>query len=218
MPASFSTSDPATRPKTTKILPSPKIASSPLARLRGNVMKMRSLTGALVSTLALAAAVSANAQSRYLGPDVGIYFPSSSTLRDALGDSWFSIGATTVRSGVQQSRGIGTNWNVISKSSGGNKVFMGSYSIGLAQPLSGPGASARPYFALRGGLSYIDYAIGPSNNRTSGKRLGYNVNAEIGILFNDRLSLSARYDVFSEHDNLNFDGLSLNLKYALVKF
>ncbi len=179
---------------------------------------MRSLTGALITTLALAASVAAQAQTRYIGPDIGVFYPSSSTLRDALGDSWFSIGATTMRDGVQQAKALGTNWNVISKSNGGNKVFMGSYSLGIYQPLSGPENSIRPFFALRGGAAYIDYALGPSNARTAGKRLGYNANVEFGITFNEKLSLSARYDVFSKYDGLSFDGLSLSLRYALVKF
>lgn len=193
-------------------------ALAALIRQRGNVKKMKLISGSTLTVVALAVTASAHAQTRYIGPDIGVYYPSSSTLRDALGDAWFSIGATTMRDGVLQSKALGTNWNVVSKSNGGNKVFMGSYSLGLFQPLGGPEQQTRPFFAVRGGLSYIDYAIGPTNNRTSGKRLGYNANAEFGIMFGERLSLSARYDVFSEHDGLNFDGLSLSLRYGLARF
>ncbi len=95
---------------------------------------------------------------------------------------------------------------------------MGSYSLGLSQPLGDVGNDLRPYFAIRGGLSYIDYAIGAGAGRVGGKRLGYNINAEVGVMFGDRLSLSARYDTFSKHEGITFDGLSLNLKYGLAKF
>lgn len=181
-------------------------------------MMKRVIGSSLLVVAALSATTVAQAQARYIGVDAGVYFPSSGTLRDALGDSWFSIGATTMRAGVQQSRSLGTNWNVISKTNGGNKVFMGSYSLGLFQPLGDVRDSARPFFALRGGLSYIDYAIGPQSDRISGKRIGYNANVEAGFMFGDRLTLSARYDVFSEHSGLNFDGLSFSLRYGLASF
>lgn len=169
--------------------------------------------------IALAVAPIAQAQgSRYAGPEIGVYLPSSSTLQSALGKQWMSFGVTTMRQGTQQSKAIGTNWNVISQSRNGNKVFMGSYSLGLSQPLGDVGNDLRPYFAIRGGLSYIDYAIGAGAGRVGGKRLGYNINAEVGVMFGDRLSLSARYDTFSKHEGITFDGLSLNLKYGLAKF
>ena len=178
---------------------------------------MKLFSGSILSIAVVLAAVSAEAQTRYIGPDVGVFYPNSSTLRNALGENWVSIGATTMRSDAGSRNGIGTNWNVISKNSGGNSVFMGSYSLGLFQPLSDM-SGTRPYVAVRGGLSYIDYAIGPDTARIAGKRFGYNANAELGIIFSGRLTLSARYDVFSEHDGLNFDGLTFSLSYGIASF
>lgn len=193
--------------------------SIPLTRQVGNVKDMLTLNRCF-AVLAVAAALSpiAAAQTRYAGPEVGLYFPSDSVLKDALGNQWISFGVTTMRQGTMQSQGIGTNWNVTSNSKNGNKVFMGSYTLGITKPFGDVGSQARPYFALRGGLSYIDYALTTNGNRISGKRLGYDANAEVGIMFGDRLTLSARYDVFSKHDGLKFDGLTLNLKYGLAKF
>lgn len=160
----------------------------------------------------------ANAQDRYIGPDFGVFYPTSSTLRQALGDSWFSFGASSLRTGELSPKSLGTNWNTVSQSRGGNKIFMASYTVGTFQPFGGNQDSIRPFVALRGGASYIDYAIGPANNRISSKRLGYNFNAEAGVFLNERLTLSARYDVYSRHSGLNFDGLSLSLRYGLIKF
>lgn len=179
-------------------------------------MLKRSLA-ALCVTLAVAPVAMAET-SRYAGPELGVFLPSSSILKDGLGKQWISFGVTTMRQGTVQGKGIGTNWNVISQARNGNKVFMGTYTLGLVQPLGDVGNDYRPYFAIRGGLSYIDYAIGSGGSRLSSKRLGYNINAEVGIMFGDRLSLSARYDTFSKHEGITFDGLSLNLKYGLAKF
>ena len=177
---------------------------------------MKLLRGTSLTVFALSLMASAHAQDRYLGPDVGVFFPNDTTLRNALGDNWISFGVSSMRDGVQQSRAMGTNWNIITQSKNGNKVFMGSYSYGIVMPLGL--SETRPYVAARGGLSYIDYALGPVNNRISGKQIGYNINLEAGLRFGDRVTLAARYDFFSKHDGLSFDGLSLSLSYALVKF
>ena len=175
----------------------------------------------------------AHAQSSYAGPEFGVFLPTDGALKTALGDQWFSIGLSTMKQGDLRSTKTGTNMNFVTQAKNGNKVFIGSYSIGLFQPF-GDGSvrsATRPYFAVRAGVSYIDYAInvgggnnsalvgrGISNGRATGKRIGYNANAELGILFGDRLNLSVRYDVNSKYDGFGFDGLSVSLRYGLAKF
>lgn len=171
--------------------------------------------------LAVAAVVvvpmAAQAQT-FLGPQAGVYLPTSSFLRDKLGESWFSFGAGRMNMNQARTRKFGSDFNVTSKRANGNALFMAAASYGIVSPLGDPQATTRPYWAVRGGLSYIDYAISDGLARHSGKRLGYNFNAEIGIIFQDRLSLSARYDFFSQHEGINFNGFSINLKYGLAKF
>ncbi len=177
----------------------------------------------LLSTTALAALLVpgfALAQSSYAGPEFGVFLPTDGALKTALGDQWFSVGLSTMKQGDLRTTRTGTNMNFVTQSKNGNKVFIGSYSIGLFQPF-GDGSmrnSTRPYFAARAGVSYIDYAIGTGVNRDADKRIGYNANAELGILFGDRLNLSVRYDVNSKHDGYSFDGLSVSLRYGLAKF
>ncbi|MCA0359790.1 MAG: hypothetical protein LCH41_01920 [Armatimonadetes bacterium] len=177
----------------------------------------------LLSTTVLAAVLFpgfALAQSSYAGPEFGVFLPTDGALKTALGDQWFSVGISTMKQGDLRRSNTGTNMNFVTQAKNGNKVFIGSYSIGLFQPF-GDGRqrnSSRPYFAARAGVSYIDYAIGVGINRDSGKRVGYNANAELGILFGDRLNLSVRYDVNSKHDGYSFDGLSVSLRYGLAKF
>lgn len=158
------------------------------------------------------------------GPEVGVYLPTSSDLRLALGDQWWSVGVTTMREGATVDRQkLGTNISFVSQSKNGNSVFLASYTFGALVPLGSgrarPNDSAlRPFFAARAGVSYIDYAVTMGLNRFSGKKVGYNANVEAGFMMGDRLTISARYDVFSKYDGFTFDGLSFNLRYGLVQF
>ncbi len=173
---------------------------------------------AVAACVAVPAISSAQSEDLSLGPSVGLFFPMDEKLRDALGSSWFSIGLGGVKTGEYRERQLGFNYNIISKSQSGNKVFILAGSYGLVQPLAGADASTRPYFAIRGGLAYMDYALDVDNDRLSGKKIGINANAELGIILSDRLTLAARYDIFSAQDGLSFNGLSLSLKYGLVRF
>jgi hypothetical protein len=156
---------------------------------------------------------------QFVGPEAGIFFPQSQALKDALGDSWASFGV-----GQTKYYGYGTrrrptkSWSAVSKRANGNHVFALSASYGYVFPLSNPDDGPMPFFAVRGGASYIDYGIGPSESRLSGKRLGMNANAEFGVVFNSRFSMSARYDVYPEHDGISFNGLTLEARYGIVRF
>lgn len=176
-----------------------------------------------VSALAAFAAVPAISSAQYedfsVGPSVGLFFPADGELRRALGNSWFSFGFGGVRAGEYRERMLGFNYNVISKSQHNNTVFILAGSYGLVQPLGDANANTRPYFAVRGGLAYMDYALDATGgNRLSGKKIGFNANAEFGVILGDRLTLAARYDLFSAQDGLSFNGLSLSLKYGLIRF
>lgn len=182
------------------------------------------LKGRLIPSFAMVAFIacpmSANAQTEsFIGPTVGLFFPSDSALRDALGNSWFSFGASRVKIDPYAKRNMGYDWNTFSKEQNGNKVFMVAGTIGTTMPMGKPGDMTRPYFAVRGGLSYIDYALNTTPaNRISAKRIGFNANAEFGINVGQRLNLSARYDLFPSYDGLRFSGLSLAVKWGITKF
>lgn len=185
----------------------------------GIMIKLRAI--ACVAGVALVG--SAMAADTFLGPEFGYYFPSNSELRRALGDQWFSVGLSTSRGGELTPQQLGTSFNVITRERGGNKVFIGSYTIGSAQLLGDQrsnrlGKGLQPYVAARAGVAYFDYGIGAGSFRESGKRIGWNANAEVGFVLDGRLTLSARYDVFSRQSGFQFDGFSVSLKYGLFRF
>jgi hypothetical protein len=173
--------------------------------------------------LALIPAIAPAQNSRFAGPEIGVFLPTDADLRKALGSQWYSIGVSTMKQGSVVQRNVGTNLNFISQSKNGNKVFLASYTIGLVMPLGGNdignlNTDFQPYVAVRAGLNYTDYAITSGSQRLGGKRIGYNANAELGFQIGDRFTLSARYDFSPDYAGFNFDGISLALKYGIVKF
>ncbi len=136
-----------------------------------------------------------------------------------MGSAWFSFGASRVKIDQYQKNKLGYDWNAFSKDKSGNRVFMIAGTIGYTMPFGEPGDRTRPYFAVRGGLSYVDYALNTAPlTRVGGKRIGFNGNAEVGINIGDRFNVSARYDLFPEYDGLRFSGISLALKWGIARF
>ncbi len=179
-------------------------------------MKLIRLTSLCLLATPLASLAHADS---FVGPELGLFFPTDSTLRSALGNSWFSFGVGRLNMDEYSAKSLKPSWNAISQTKNGSKVFMFAYTYGYVYPLGDAKSGSVPYYSIRGGLSYVDYAVQQSPaNRISGKTLGYNLNAEVGILLGEKLTVSARYDVFGSHDGLKFDGLSLSVKYGLFKF
>ncbi|MCU0315203.1 MAG: hypothetical protein MUC92_01280 [Fimbriimonadaceae bacterium] len=166
------------------------------------------------------------AQGNNLGLEYGIFFPSDSNLRKALGDQWVSFGLGRVGT-PRANRGrdnLQSNLNFISKDANGNRIFLAAYSLGVTRPLGGDDRGMRGgqvsglFFSLRGGIAYQDYAVTLPGGRRSGKKIGFNGNAELGYALGQNFVISARYDIFSEADGLRFDGLSLSVAYGLFRF
>ncbi|MES1227055.1 MAG: hypothetical protein ABUL72_00200 [Armatimonadota bacterium] len=181
---------------------------------------------ALILSLALSSACFAHAQwgnnvnQTFLGPEIGIFMPTDGTLKDAIGDRWFTYGLGSVGLSELAGNSKNSSFNIISGSGNGSKVYILGYSLGMVKVMGDlRKASIIPYFALRGGAAYMDYAVNTSAvTRESGKRIGLNGNAELGVMIGGKLSLAARYDIFTPADGLRFDGLSFSLKYGISGF
>ncbi len=173
---------------------------------------------AALGAATLIPAVSQADEDLYFGPQVGLYFPASSELRDALGDTWFSFGASFIRDTHMPDRRWAHDWQVLSRRDKGNKLFIFTGSFGYVASLGDPEDNFEPYAALRAGLSYMDYSIDLAGDYKSSKRLGFNANAALGVNLNRRVNIELRYDLFSQQDELTFDGLSLAVKVGLVRF
>ena len=176
---------------------------------------MRLATLAVISLLS----VSAFAQNN-VGFKVGGYFPTDSTVKNALGDTWLSYGLSFGAVEQADGRRMGEDIEFVSRESSGNRLFMGTLSYGLLQPFGNGWARGQrasgtaPYFAVRGGLTYADYRIGA----VDASPVLLNANAELGMTFGKNLNLSLRYDLMTETRGFNFSGATIGLKYTVVSF
>lgn len=175
------------------------------------------------ASLALAVTPAFAQEQIGLGPRVGVFFPTSSAMRDALGDSWVSIGlGATDNSTIK--RKMGVDWNFVYQSSKGNRVLVVTPSFGLMLPLQNQPVvgnyGTQLYAAARAGISYIDYGITPSGStvRESERRFVLNGNVELGAALGPNWRASVRYDLMPKVDSFDFSGLSLSVTYGLFKF
>lgn len=150
-----------------------------------------------------------------VGAQVGIYMPTNSRVRDALGDSWLSFGFAAVRPETRSGFRLTSDIAFTTRNSRGNRILMIRPSAGVVKVFGEENATTKPYFAARGGLVYADYRVDTNTGRHQGRRIQPGANAEFGVVFNRRFILSARYDWMGKFSGLQFDGFSLN---ATVRF
>lgn len=167
---------------------------------------------------AVAVPLTASAQDAYFGPQVGLFFPASKAMRTALGDSWFSFGASRIRIFDVNQAKWAHDWQAINQRKNGNSIFILTGSMGYVYPLSAGTEKYKPYFAVRGGLSYIDYAVTTGGSRAANKRFGLNGNTAFGVNIDKRINIEARYDWFTAQEGLSFDGLTLSLRVGIARF
>lgn len=174
----------------------------------------------LVCVAAMAAlVVGAAADERLgIGVEAGIYVPSDARIRDVYGSTWFSFGFRPMRLDQYRKPKLDGNIGIVTRSAGGNKLAIVNLSGGYSRPLGDPNGSTVPFVAVRVGPSYVDYALTDNGTRRSGKKIVLGGNVEVGALMNERIRFSVRYDLLSQVDGLNFNGLSVGLAYVVGRF
>jgi hypothetical protein len=164
--------------------------------------------------LALALTTSFAAEPQFgLGLDYGVYLPTSASLKTAFGKQWTRIGISPVSISKSKNTRFDFDMNIISRSQNGNRLTMYVPSFGLVTGLKNEQDIA-PYFALRGGPTYVDYRI----SSVSKREWLVNTNAELGFTVRDRLRFYARYDLFTKRNGLDFSGFSINASVLAFRF
>lgn len=149
-----------------------------------------------------------------LGVGGGAYFPSSSLLKGAFGDQWTSIGFSP--SSSRSATGGRTDFDiqVLSKSSGGNRLFVFAPTFGYSQGFGNDRKGVVPYFAARIGPAYADYRIYSVTHRDT----LINTNFELGATVGERFRLYGRYDGFTKRNGVDFSGFSVNAQWLFASF
>ncbi len=152
------------------------------------------------------------------GVEAGAYFPTDAAIRDAFGRAWFSFGIKPVRISTRDNWSLIGDLAITTRSENGNKLAMIRPTFGVLKLFGDVTEPVRPYFAIRGGPAYIDYAINIGPQHFSNKRIGLDGNAELGVIFNQRFALSLRYDAMSQFDGFKFNGFTLSGSLVVAKF
>jgi hypothetical protein len=153
------------------------------------------------------------------GIKAGLFMPTGSEIRDIFGDNWVSLGITP-REKVRSDRwNVGFDVGLIYADRGGNSLVLVPATVGVSKRFAPAQNAVVPYAAVRTGLAYYDYAITrPSTVRYSQSKLDLTGNVEFGVVFSEKLLISARYDWFAKSDDFNFDGLTVWAQLLLFKF
>lgn len=173
----------------------------------------------LVSAAALATLVAASsAQSPLLGISVGFYLPADSEIRDLVGKSFFQFGFSP-GVGIQKEKfSIRPELSFLGGSGNGNRFNIIAVPITATMPLGQPGQKSMPYLAAGFGPTYYDYNItrtGPINFRDTG--IGTIAHVEAGLVLGESMRLSARYNMLSEKDGFNFNGVQISLSWQFFR-
>ncbi len=152
-------------------------------------------------------------RSRFrIGPEFGLYLPTSSKARSEFGSSWLSLGLGLGDIGRVTPKGqTSFDLQILYQSRNGNHAFLApvgvAYRTGISQSGANTayvGAAADVYFAdLRSGLYNVHSGI-----RTSG-----GVSVLIGENFGDSGFLEARYLFVPKIQSFDLSGLNLTAGY-----
>lgn len=155
----------------------------------------------------------------YIGVRAGASFFVNGDMRDYFGSGKLTFGITPVTTRSPRDWAIDTDLDLQIANQNGNRLLMIPVTVGIGKTFGDKNNGSRPYMALRAGAAYLDYAItNKSAVRLNERRIVPTANAEIGVIFSERLKLAARYDYFGRTNGLTFDGFQVNLSYGFFKF
>ena len=146
-----------------------------------------------------------------IGPNVGVFSPTSSKTRERFGGAWYSLGPGLgiVRRASARGR-IALDFNLMRQKRGGNRAFVipigASYVRALGR--AGEGRSALPFagvalLAIPGKLKSVPDGV------DSGLKLGAGAAAFVGTTFGERAFIEARYMATTRIEGFSLSGASL---------
>lgn len=146
-----------------------------------------------------------------IGPEVGIYFPTDSLVRDRFGDSWFTWGIAFGGVGVPNPQG---QWepdiSFIYRNNNNGHVFLAPLGISYRKGMSStPNASNNFYVGASANavIASVRSEIDQLNTRT---RVVPGASVFAGVTIRDNAYLEARYRVFGKASGFDFSGAQLS--------
>jgi len=147
-----------------------------------------------------------------IGPEIGVYLPTSSKARSQFGNTWLTVGLGIGSIGRVTTAGqTSFDLQVLYQSKNGNHAFLAPVGIGYRLALS-QSASATPYVGATADVYFADLRSGDYDVH-SGIRTGFGGSALAGVNFGDSGFLEARYLVVSRIKGFDLSGLDVTAGY-----
>jgi len=190
-------------------------------------MKRRTLGGAAALALALAMPAAfaqgtdtttapplkATSSNHFrIGPEVGLFLPTSAKTRDRFGSSWLSLGIGLGQVDQVTEKGqTSLDLNILYQSRNGNSALVAP--IGVAYRIAlGQGGVNTPYAGISADLVLADLRS-KQDNVNHGLQTGAGGSAFVGVNFGNSGFLEARYLAISSIKSFDLSGLNLSAGY-----
>jgi len=160
-----------------------------------------------------------NLDQIYLGVSAGLYFPTGSTVRNAFGDSIFTIGLTPVIPGLPKTGALTPSIELIGADKDGSNFLLVPLTLGYQYNFVSDlqKNTVVPYGRLEAGLAYYNFSVHTPGGTDSGSEVGYVGAAELGLQVSKTITISAKYYLFQQERGLNFNGLQLDLTFGVFQ-
>ncbi len=170
------------------------------------------LTLALSALVLAAAPGAARAQGRdrfRIGPEAGVYFPTSDKARDAFGNSWYNIGFGLGKIALPRKQGeIGYDVNVITARRSGSQALViplgVSYRVGLSDS-----TSFAPYVGATAG-AYLLNLRSDKYDVSSGFRVTGGGSVFLGAALSSTAYVESRYRFIGKSKGFDVSGLAVS--------
>lgn len=147
-----------------------------------------------------------------VGPEIGVYLPTSSKARSQFGNTWLTVGLGIGSIGRVTSQGqTSLDLQILYQSKNGNHAFLAPIGVGYRVALS-QSSSATPYVGVTADVYLADLRSGDYDVH-SGIRTGFGGSALAGINFGDSGFLEARYLAVSRIKGFDLSGLDVTAGY-----
>ncbi len=147
-----------------------------------------------------------------IGPEVGLYLPTSSKTRSEFGSSALSLGIGLGSINKISKRGNTTlDLQVIYQSRSGNHMFLAPLGIGYRKALSQNSATTT-YLGATADIYFADIRSGRYDVH-SGVRTGFGGSVLAGVNFSENGYFEARYLIVSRIKGFDLSGVNLTAGY-----
>ena len=147
-----------------------------------------------------------------IGPEVGVYFLTSSKARNQFGNTAVSlgIGLGSISQASTQGR-LALDLQIQYQTRNGNHLFLAPLGVAYRKALNQGGPNVA-YAGLTADLDFVDIRSGDYNVH-SGVRTAFGASPLIGVSFGDSGFLEARYLYVSRVKGFDLSGLNLSAGY-----